>query len=69
MLAAVGTLIMESFATGYHRRTELRKAQPVNGDEESESANVGGFDHGSSIASERASSSDLIRNRIISQVR
>ncbi|KAM7500398.1 hypothetical protein LguiA_024812 [Lonicera macranthoides] len=68
MLTAIGTLIMESFATGYHRRAELRKAQPVNGDEESELANIGGIDPGGSIALERASSSDLIRNRIVSQV-
>ncbi|KAK2976647.1 hypothetical protein RJ640_008183 [Escallonia rubra] len=71
MMAAIGTLMMESFATGYHRRAELRKALPVNGDEEDSHgvANEGGHFHGpAAIMIERSNSSDLIRNRVISQV-
>ena len=64
MMAAILTLMMEAFATGYHKRSELRKAQPVNGDEESD----GGHLHGSAFVLERSNSSDLIRQRVISQV-
>ncbi|KAK6916965.1 Zinc/iron permease [Dillenia turbinata] len=71
MMAAIATLIMESFATGYKRRSELRKAQPVNGDEEEiigESENYSGHVHGSGLVAGRAdSTSDLIRHRIVSQ--
>ncbi|KAK3004483.1 hypothetical protein RJ639_020079 [Escallonia herrerae] len=71
-MAAIGTLMMESFATGYHRRAELRKALPVNGDEEDSHgvANEGGHVHGpAAIMIERSNSSDLIRNRVISQAK
>ena len=34
MMAAILTLMMESFAIGYHKRNELGKAQPMNADEE-----------------------------------
>ncbi|KAK3028369.1 hypothetical protein RJ639_038043 [Escallonia herrerae] len=72
MMAAIGTLMMESFATGYHRRAELRKALPVNGDEEERHgvADEGGNFHGpAAIMIERSNSSDLIRNRVISQAK
>lgn len=64
MVSAIGTMMMEAFATGYQKRSELRKAQPVNADEESDGAHV----HGPAFVSERSNSSDLIRHRIISQV-
>lgn len=67
MMAAILTLMMEAFATGYHRRSELRKAQPVDGDEENEGGN-GGHVHGSGFVLERSNSSDQIRHRVISQV-
>ncbi|KAK6240315.1 hypothetical protein SCA6_005704 [Theobroma cacao] len=79
MVAAILTLMMESFATGYHKRNELSKAQPVNGDEESEEHGGhshghghghgrGGHVHGSAFVLDRTKSSDLIRHRIVSQV-
>ncbi|KAM7270135.1 hypothetical protein ACFE04_029349 [Oxalis oulophora] len=72
MLSAIGTLMMESFATGYHKRNELAKARPVNGDEEElgdlSGGHGGGHVHGSGIIEERSNGSDLIRHRIISQV-
>lgn len=67
MMAAILTLMMEAFATGYHRRSELRKAQPVNGDEESDGDHAGHV-HGSAFVLERSNSSDLIRHRVVSQV-
>ncbi|XP_009759352.1 zinc transporter 1-like [Nicotiana sylvestris] len=67
MMSAIFTLMMESFATGYHRRAELRKAQPVNiGDDDEE--NDGIQTHGPQILLERTNSSTLIRHRLISQI-
>ncbi|CAL5346655.1 unnamed protein product [Camellia sinensis] len=69
MMSAIGTLMMEAFATGYHKRAELRKAQPVNGDEESDGGGGPGHVHGpAAIMLQRSDSSDLFRNRVISQV-
>ncbi|CAN4083679.1 unnamed protein product [Withania somnifera] len=80
MMSAIFTLMMESFAAGYHRRAELRKAQPVNiGDEdhddeeENEGTHGQGHEqehiaHGPQILLERSNSSSLIRHRLISQV-
>lgn len=75
MMSALFTLMMESFATGYHRRAELRKAQPVNivGDVIQENYGRHGHDdehivHGPQILLERSNSSSLVRHRLISQV-
>ncbi|KAF5474567.1 hypothetical protein F2P56_006455 [Juglans regia] len=65
MVSAIGTMMMEAFATGYQKRSELRKAQPVNADGESDGAHV----HGPAFVSEISNSSDLIRHRIISQAK
>ncbi|THG06242.1 zinc transporter 5-like isoform X2 [Camellia sinensis] len=70
MMSAIGTLMMEAFATGYHKRAELRKAQPVNGDEESDGGGGPGHVHGpAAIMLQRSDSSDLFRNRVISQAK
>ncbi|KAJ8545048.1 hypothetical protein K7X08_017631 [Anisodus acutangulus] len=71
-MSAIFTLMMESFATGYHRRAELRKAQPVN-IEENDGIHAHGqghehIAHGPKILLERSNSSSLIRHRLISQV-
>ncbi|XAR56085.1 hypothetical protein NMG60_11036404 [Bertholletia excelsa] len=78
MMAAIGTMMLEAFATGYHKRAELRKAQPVNifGDEDDQTGNsttghhVHLHVHGPHppITLQRADSSELTRNRVISQV-
>lgn len=78
MSSAIGTLMMEAFATGYHKRAELRKARPVvSGDEESDGPDGGGGGGGNStghvhragaLVLQRSDSSELIRNRVISQV-
>lgn len=60
MVSAIGTLMMEAIATGYHKRSELRKPQPVDGDEEN--------DHAVHFHGSASNSSELIRHRIISQV-
>lgn len=67
MVSAIGTLLMEAFATGYQKRSEMMKAQPVNAYEESDGAHEG-HAHGPLPVLERSNSSDLIRHRIISQV-
>ncbi|CAN6684078.1 unnamed protein product [Malus baccata var. baccata] len=38
MVSAIGTLIIEAIATGYQKRSELGKPQPVDGDEENDHA-------------------------------
>lgn len=75
MSSAIGTLMMEAFATGYHKRAELRKARPVvSGDEESDGGGGGGGNstghvhRAGALVLQRSDSSELIRNRVISQV-
>ncbi|CAL9016294.1 unnamed protein product [Prunus brigantina] len=69
MVSAIGTLMMEAIATGYHNRSELRKSQPVDGDEGSDhGVHHAGHVHGSALVLEPSNSSELIRHRIISQV-
>lgn len=66
MASAIGTMMMEAYATGFQRRSELRKAQPVEGDEEKgvELQHV----HGSAFSLEKSGSSDLVRSRVIAQI-
>ncbi|KAK3189027.1 hypothetical protein Dsin_028588 [Dipteronia sinensis] len=69
MTASIGTLMMEAYASGYHKRSELSKPQPKpldhhHGDEENHDGDV----HGAGFLMEPRNSSDLIRHRIISQV-
>ncbi|GMN55999.1 hypothetical protein TIFTF001_025115 [Ficus carica] len=72
MFSAIGTLMMGALATGYHKRSELRKSQPVNSDEESdvhgENRPADHYVHGSAFMLESSNSSDLIRQRIIFQI-
>ncbi|KAJ8758582.1 hypothetical protein K2173_000303 [Erythroxylum novogranatense] len=75
MLTAIGTLMIESLATGYHKRMELslnkEDRSSVGGhanDEEHGHHSGGGHAHGSAFAMEGADSSDLVRHRIVSQV-
>lgn len=62
MVSAIGTMMMEAFATQYQRRSELRKAQPLNADEEIDGAHT----YGPAFVLKRSNSFDLIRHRIIS---
>ncbi|KAM6547508.1 hypothetical protein CsatB_019184 [Cannabis sativa] len=72
MLSAIGTLMMESFATGYHKRSELNKAQPFSSDEVMITTDHDHHVHvhgsSNSFELERSISSEIIRNKIISQV-
>ncbi|XP_047330935.1 zinc transporter 3-like [Impatiens glandulifera] len=71
MIAAIGTFLIEGFAAGHHKRMELRKAQPVIGDEEVE-MNSGSNDVvgpvGAILMIQRSEESHLIRSRVISQI-
>lgn len=60
MVAAILTLTMEAFATGYHTRSELQKPQPLDDTENNNSAIV--------TMLQRSNSSTLLRTRIVSQV-
>ncbi|XVF00461.1 hypothetical protein REPUB_Repub04eG0003000 [Reevesia pubescens] len=71
MMAAILTLMMETFATGYHKRNQLSKAPPVNADEEishDHDHGIGGHIHGSAFVLDPTNRSDLIRHRVVSQV-
>ncbi|XP_068656366.1 zinc transporter 8-like [Aristolochia californica] len=79
MLSAIGTLMVDSFATGYFNHTHFNKALPVKeGDEEHvghvhmHTHGAHGHSHGSVLpsAGENAAGAvnDLTRHRVISQV-
>ncbi|OVA15699.1 Zinc/iron permease [Macleaya cordata] len=79
MMSAIGTLMVDTFATSYFKRSHFNKALPVNIDEEQNGEHAGhvhvhthathGHAHGSAfVSSEDSGSSDLIRHRVISQV-
>jgi zinc transporter 1/2/3 len=84
MCAAMATMVIDSLAAGYYRRSHVSKAQPVDsidipehaGDEEGRTNHVHGHTQGHShgevviISSpEEASIADTIRHRVVSQVR
>ena len=80
MLSAMGTLMADSFATGYYTRQYYNKSKLVSADEELGDERVGhihvhthathGHAHGSANSSlEEYAPHELIRHRIISQVR
>uniref|UniRef100_A0A5B7BTV5 Putative zinc transporter 1-like n=1 Tax=Davidia involucrata TaxID=16924 RepID=A0A5B7BTV5_DAVIN len=77
MLSAIVTMMVDTFATSYYKRSHFNKASPVSvGDEETQDQHQGhvhvhthathGHAHGSAF--EDSASSDLVRHRIISQV-
>ncbi|KAB2601716.1 zinc transporter 1-like [Pyrus ussuriensis x Pyrus communis] len=80
MLSAIGTMMIDTFATSYYRRSHFTKALPVKEDEEMNGVHQGhvhvhahathGHAHGSgAIAPEDSISSfEIVRNRVISQV-
>ncbi|KAK7324136.1 hypothetical protein VNO77_27658 [Canavalia gladiata] len=79
MLSSIGTLMVDSFATGYYHRQHFSPSKQVPADEEMGDEHAGhihvhthathGHAHGSAISSESSAvTSELIRQRIISQV-
>ncbi|KAF8390870.1 hypothetical protein HHK36_023169 [Tetracentron sinense] len=74
MMSAIGTLMVDSFATGYYQRSHYNKTQTINEDEEKNDEHDGHVHvhthgtHGHAHGSEQSASSDLIRHRVISQV-
>ena len=82
MMSAIGTLMIESFATGYYKRLNSPEAKnQVNTDEEMTEEHTGHDMHvhtharhgrahrsASTSFSQQPSTSELIRHRIIAQV-
>ncbi|KAJ8761302.1 hypothetical protein K2173_001358 [Erythroxylum novogranatense] len=78
MMASIGTLMVDSFATGFYKRRHFNKIELVNNDEEKADDHAGhvhvhthsthGHAHGSASPLDDSSMSELIRQRIISQV-
>ncbi|KAL3523139.1 hypothetical protein ACH5RR_015973 [Cinchona calisaya] len=79
MLSAIGTLMVDTFATSYFQRSHFNKAKPITEDEEKDGEHQAhvhlhthathGHAHGASLSSnEELNSSVLIRHRVVSQV-
>ncbi|XVF77768.1 hypothetical protein PTKIN_Ptkin14bG0073300 [Pterospermum kingtungense] len=78
MMSAIGTLMVDAFATGYYKRQHFSKHKEANADEEQGDEHAGhvhvhthathGHAHGSASSNPELVLSDLIRQRIISQV-
>ncbi|XP_075643251.1 zinc transporter 1-like [Castanea sativa] len=79
MVSAIGTLMVDAFATSYYRKSHSNQAaQDGVGDVEMEGEHEGhlhvhthathGHAHGSTSFVDNSASSDLIRHRVISQV-
>ncbi|TKY49443.1 Zinc transporter 1 [Spatholobus suberectus] len=78
MLSSIGTLMVDSFATGFYHRQHFNPSKQVPADEEMGDEHAGhihvhthathGHAHGSAVSSEGSITSELIRQRIISQV-
>ncbi|GLT98860.1 hypothetical protein SLE2022_163360 [Rubroshorea leprosula] len=78
MVSAIGTMMIDSFATSFYKRSHSSKALPVDGDEEIGGKHEGnvhvhthathGHAHGTGFASEDSRLSELIKHRVISQV-
>ncbi|KAJ6432344.1 hypothetical protein OIU84_019563 [Salix udensis] len=80
MMAAIGTLMVDSFATGVYKRMHFNRSKPVNTTDEEKAAEeheghvhvhthaTHGHAHGSASPEEDLALSELIRRRIVSQV-
>ncbi|GMI87871.1 zinc transporter 1 precursor [Hibiscus trionum] len=80
MVAAIATMMIDTFATSFYKKSHFNKALPVNGDEEMTGDHRGhvhvhthathGHAHGSAavVPQDSESSHHLIRQRIVSQV-
>ncbi|XWS27627.1 hypothetical protein CRYUN_Cryun26dG0133900 [Craigia yunnanensis] len=74
MMSAIGTLMVDAFATRYYKRRHFSKNKQVNADEEHaghvhvHTHATHGHAHGSASPSQELVLSELIRQRIISQV-
>ncbi|XP_030543907.1 zinc transporter 8-like [Rhodamnia argentea] len=82
MLSAIGTLMVDTYATSYYTRSHFSKARPAgDGDEENAAAGedhdghlhmhthaTHGHAHGSAYQDQELGSSDLLRHRVVSQV-
>ena len=80
MMSAIGTLMVDSFATGFYKRMHFNKNKQVDTtDEEAAEEHAGhvhvhthathGHAHGSASLKEDLALSELVRRRVVSQVR
>ncbi|KAM6582831.1 hypothetical protein CsatB_009833 [Cannabis sativa] len=77
MLSAIGTLMIDSFATGYYKRQSGGRDKQVGLDEETAEGHTDGHvhvhshghSHGSSSLQQSSTSSELIRHRIVAQAK
>lgn len=79
MMSAIGTLMIDSFATGYYKRQHFNKPRPQLDYEEMAEDHSGhvhvhthathGHAHGSADSSQELALPELIRKRVVSQVR
>ncbi|KAJ6720727.1 METAL TRANSPORT PROTEIN [Salix viminalis] len=77
-MAAIGTLMVDSFATGFYKRMHFNRSKPVNTTDEEKAAEeheghvhthaTHGHAHGSASPKEDLVLTELIRRRIVSQV-
>ena len=78
MMSAIGTLMVDAFATSYYKKSHFDNAQHGIGDAEKDGEHDGhihvhthaahGHGHGSVSLTENSASSELVRHRVISQV-
>ncbi|KAM3683454.1 hypothetical protein ACJW31_12G148700 [Castanea mollissima] len=78
MMSAIGTLMVDSFATSYYKNSQSDKVQQEIGDSEKEGEQEGplhvhthtahGHSHGSATLLLNSATSDLMRHRVITQV-
>lgn len=68
MMSAMLTMMIDSFATGYYKRSHFRKARPVDDNGELLAGDAAVETGRSSPEAEEASMAEKIRQRVISQV-
>ncbi|QCD96191.1 solute carrier family 39 [Vigna unguiculata] len=78
MMSSIGTLMVDSFATGFYHRQHFNPSKQVPADEEIADEHAGhihvhthathGHAHGAPLSSQDSETSEVIRQRIISQV-
>ncbi|KAL5721068.1 hypothetical protein ACHQM5_013674 [Ranunculus cassubicifolius] len=74
MMAAIGTLVVDTVATSYYKRLHFSKALPITAADEKSAEHAGHVHvhthatHGHTHGSDETAGAELIRHRVISQV-
>ncbi|CAI8594460.1 unnamed protein product [Vicia faba] len=68
MVTAIGTLIMEALIMGYKKRSEVKKSQPLDENDESHRADDTSHVHNITLASDKLDSTNRLRYIIVSQI-